>query len=310
MSDTDTARDIDWPLRPWVLAALLGVAGLFVNWAMDWDGATQEPWRAALAAFAFFAPLLLAFTIDENRWKGPLGFAALGGLVMAGIAWRVARAEDHYADEQFWMAAGVVAMVLALPLFQAGFHKVRWRTSYEDTHFHVWTDAISAAGSFAFLGLSWALLALLSELFAAIRIDFLRDLMNKEWFGWLFSGVAFGAALGVLRNQLKILGTLQSVVMLVFSLVAVPFAFALVIFLVEPSPAQSESTKVLMFEVAFCNLKCCTERGLDLRYFPRRTNAAQDLSVGAAMNRESSLVEKAMSALSCARKLALATRLL
>ena len=151
MSDTDTARGTDWSMRPWVLAALLGVAGLFVNWAMDWDGATQEPWRAALAAFAFFAPLLLAFTIDENRWKGPLGFAALGGLVMAGIAWRVARAEDHYADEQFWMAAGVVAMVLALPLFQAGFHKLRWRTSYEDTHFHVWSDAISAAGSFAFL---------------------------------------------------------------------------------------------------------------------------------------------------------------
>ena len=232
MSDTAQVRLEDWPWRPWVLAALLGVSGLVVNWAMDWDGQTQVPWRAALAAFAFFGPLVLAFTLDDDRWKAPLAFAGLAGLVMAGIAWRVARAEDHYADEQFWMAAGIVATGLALPLFQSGFHKLRWRTSYEDTHYHVWADAISAAGSFAFLGLSWLLLALLSELFAAIKITFLRELMREEWFGWAFSGVAFGAALGTLRNQLKIIGTLQSVVMLVFSLIAVPFAIALVIFLV------------------------------------------------------------------------------
>lgn len=232
MNQADTTRLEDWPWRPWVLATLLGLAGLVVNWAMDWDGQTQVPWRAALAAFAFFGPLVLAFTLDDDRWKAPLAFAGLAGLVMAGIAWRVARAEDHYADEQFWMAAGIVATGLALPLFQAGFHKLRWRTSYEDTHYHVWADAISAAGSFAFLGLSWLLLALLSELFAAIKITFLRELMREEWFGWAFSGVAFGAALGTLRNQLKIIGTLQSVVMLVFSLIAVPFAIALVIFLV------------------------------------------------------------------------------
>lgn len=221
----------DWPMRPWVLALLLGIAGLVVNAAMDWGADTQAAWRAALAAFAFFGALVLAFTLEENRLRSPLGFAAICGLVMAGIAWRVARAEDHHADEQFWLAAGVVAMVLALPLFQAGFHRLRWRTSYELAHYHVWTDAISAAGAFAFLGLSWLLLVLMSELFAAIEIDLLRDLIDETWFGWLFSGVAFGAALGTLRNQLKVIGTLQSVVMLVFSLVAVPFAIALIIFL-------------------------------------------------------------------------------
>lgn len=221
----------DWPMRPWVLAGMLGISGLIVNGAMDWGADNIPPWRAAIAAFFFFAPLLLAFTLEDDRWKAPLIFAGISGLVLAGIAWRVASAQGHYADPQFWLAAGVVSVGLALPLFQAGFHKLRWKTSYPDAFYHVWADAISAAGAFAFLGLSWLLLVLLSELFAAINITFLRELAQEEWFGWLFSGVAFGAALGILRNQLKIVGTLQTVVLLVLSLIAVPFAAALAIFL-------------------------------------------------------------------------------
>ncbi|MEO1222451.1 MAG: DUF4153 domain-containing protein, partial [Pseudomonadota bacterium] len=147
------------------------------------------------------------------------------------IAWRAASAGDRYSDEEFWVAAGVLATTLSLPLFQAGFYKLRWQTSYKETHFHVWTDAITGAGAIAFVGLSWALIAILAELFSAIQIDLLKDLLNEEAFGWTFSGAAFGAALGVLRNQLKIIGTLQNVVLLVLSILAVPLAVALVLFL-------------------------------------------------------------------------------
>ena len=217
----------DWPLRPWALAALLGLAGLGIHLIGEWGSDSWVPWRAALSAAVAFGALAFAFTLDRDRWKQPLAFAAIVALVMAGIAWRVASAGDHHADEPFWLAAGVVAIALALPLFQAGFHRLRWRTPYRQTHFHVWTDAISAGGAVAFTGLSWLLLILLSTLFSAIEIDLLKDLVNEEWFGWTFSGAAFGAALGVLRNQLNIIGTLQSVVMLVFSIIAVPLAIAL-----------------------------------------------------------------------------------
>ena len=231
MTDTDTTRDTDWSLRPWMLALLLGVAGLLIHYASDWQYGSVPAWRAALTGFLFFGPLAFAFTLGRERWKGPLAFALLVGAVMAGIAWRVARAEDHYADEGYWLAAGIVSIALALPLFQARFHRLRWRTSYDDTHFHVWTDAISAGGALAFTGLSFLLANLLAELFAAIEIGFLRELLGKEWFNWTFAGVTFGAALGVLRNQLKVIGTLQSVGMLVLSLIAVPFAGALAIFI-------------------------------------------------------------------------------
>ncbi len=221
----------DWPLRPWVLAALLGLAGLGIYFAAEWNSNAWAPWRAALTAALAFGPLALAFTLDRDRWKAPLAFAAIAALVMAGIAWRVANAGENHVDAPFWLAAGVVSITLALPLFQAGFHKLRWRTPYEETHFHVWTDAISVAGALAFVGVSWMLLFLLAALFSAIEIDLIENLIEQSWFGWTFSGAAFGAALGVLRNQLKIIGTLQSVVMLVFSIIAVPLAVALAVFL-------------------------------------------------------------------------------
>ena len=232
MTDTETIRHDDWALRPWALAVLLGLAGLGVHLVAQWDADWWTPWRAALTAALAFGPLAFAFTLDRDRWRAPLAFAALVALVMAGIAWRVASVGDRHADAPFWFAAGVVAIALALPLFQAGFHRLRWRTPYDATHFHVWTDAISVAGALAFTGLAWLLLYLLALLFGAIDIHVLRHAIEEGWFGWTFSGAAFGGSLGVLRNQLKIIGTLQSVVMLVFSIIAVPLALGLTIFLV------------------------------------------------------------------------------
>ena len=231
VTDHAPAAHTDWPLRPWALAVLLGIAGLCVHLCSDWNADNMPPWRAALVAAFAFGPLALAFTVDRARWKEPLVFAGLVALVMAGIAWRVTAAGDRYADETFWLAAGLVAITLALPLFQAGFHRLRWRTAYDQTHFHVWTDAISGAGALVFTGVSWLLVVLLAALFSAIDIDIVENVVDEPWFGWTFSGAAFGAALGVLRNQLKIIGTLQSVVMLVFSIIAVPLAAALAIFL-------------------------------------------------------------------------------
>lgn len=229
---TDDGSDSElheWALRPWFCAALLGLAGLLIHFASD--GGDTIPWRMALTAALVFGPLAACFTVGEGRWKAPAVFSVIVALVMAGIAWRATSAGDRYSDEEFWVAAGMLSVTLALPLFQSGFHRLRWKTPYKTTHFHVWTDAISGAGAFAFVGLAWALLFLLSELFSVIKIDLLKDLIEKSWFGWTFSGAAFGAALGVLRNQLKIIGTLQNVVLLVLSILAVPLAVALIIFL-------------------------------------------------------------------------------
>jgi lipoprotein signal peptidase len=228
--DVSDSNQSDWPLRPWLLAGVLGLAGLLV-WLLS-EEASDVPWRMAATAFVFFGSIAAAFTAERDRWKEPLAFALIAGLVMAGLAWRATAAGDRYADEEFGFAAGVIATALALPLFQAGFHRTRFATPYERVHYHVWTDAICAAGALAFTGAAWLLLVLMSELFHLLRIDLLRDLMEEGWFGWTYSGAAFGAALGTLRNQLKVLGTLQAVVTLVLSILAVPLALGLALFLV------------------------------------------------------------------------------
>lgn len=229
---SDKIDDTDWPLRPWLLAGLLAIAGLLVDLTSDGGEAETIPWRMALAALFVFGPVAAAFTLERNRYIEPGIFAALVGLVMAGIAWRATSAGDHYPDPEFWVAAGVISVALALPLFQANFHRRRFAIPYPEVHAHAWNDALSGAGALAFTGVSWVVLAILSKLFQLVGIDLIDTLIDKSWFAWMFSGAAFGAALGTLRNQLKILGTLQSVVMLVLSLLAVPLALALLVFLV------------------------------------------------------------------------------
>jgi hypothetical protein len=219
----------DWPLRPWLLAGMLGLAGLLIHFASD--GHDTDAGRMALVAFLFFGPLAAAFSLEQARWKEVAVFSAIVGLAMAGITWRAVHAEDHYPGMQYAFAAGVIATLLAVPLFQAGFHKTRFATPYRQTHFFVWTDVVAGGGALAFTGLTFAMTAVLAALFHLLKIDFLKDLLEDGWFDWTLAGAAFGAALGVLRNQLKIIGTLQSVVLLVLSLLAVPLALALVIFL-------------------------------------------------------------------------------
>lgn len=256
--DTPGFHAHDWPLRPWLLAGLLGLSGLLIHFVTD--GNDDDAPHIAAAAFLFFGPMAAAFSLERERWKEVAIFAVVAGLVMAGLAWRAVSAGDHASDEQYGFGAGVIATLLALPLFQAGFHRTRFATPYRDTHFFVWTDAVSAAGAIAFTGLSFALLFVLAELFRLIRIDLLHDLLEEGWFGWSVAGIAFGAALGTLRNSLKVLGALQSVVLLVLSLLAVPLAVALVIFLIAVTfsgldvlwEATRSATPVLLACAAGC----------------------------------------------------------
>jgi len=230
----------DWDLRPWVLGALLALCGLGLHFVtLDYDTYTAinperspEHWRAGIAGFLFFGGLAAAFALDRDKWYEAGLFAVLIGLIMGGISYNVVRLEDHKVGGEFAFAAGVFFTLLAVPLFQAGFHRLRFATDYRTSHFHVWADAISAAGALAFTGLSWLMLLLLDQLFGLLGIELIGDLIDNAWFAWIWSAGAFGAALGVLRENLKIIGALQNVVMLVFALLAVPLAAALVVFLV------------------------------------------------------------------------------
>lgn len=220
----------DWELRPWLLAGLGLLAGLAIHLIVESDG--ESGLGAAAVAFLFFGSLCASFVLSPKRLSESALFSLGLGLVMGGIAWLAFNATNGRADSGFTFAAGVFFSILAVPLFQANFHRKRWNTSYEETHFYCWTDAVAAGGAIAFVGLSWLVLWLLHGLFSIVGIEVIEEMIQTDGFAGAFMGATFGGAMGVLRNQINIIGTLQRVVMLVFALLAAPFAVAIVIFLV------------------------------------------------------------------------------
>lgn len=98
----------DWPLRPWLLAGLLGLAGLLVYHIGGGEGPdTRVGWQAAVSAFLFFGPLVFALTLERDRWRAPFVFALIVGAVMAGLAWRAVGQADTLADPQYGFLAGL-----------------------------------------------------------------------------------------------------------------------------------------------------------------------------------------------------------
>ena len=218
----------DWPQRPWVLAALLAIAGLIEH---QITASTQTPALTALGVFVAVFALTLALTLERVRTLWSAGFALAAGLTLGGIAWQLdlgGAGQDH---PDYAFAAGVAALLIAVPLFQAAHHAGSRRIEYPRVHFHVWNDIVTGVAAMAFVGLTWLLLWLMAALFNLIKLDFLEQLMRHGWFGWMVSGAAFGAALGILRENETIIATLQRVVMLVLTVLAVPLAVGLAVFL-------------------------------------------------------------------------------
>lgn len=222
--------EIDGP--PWLTPAfaVLGIAaGLLVRAGIDVGPAAPSPAGAALAAFALFAAGSFALIFDAARWREQAVFALALGLVEAGLAYNLAQAGRPSGD--YAPAAAIALGLIAVPLFQSRAHRLRFAIDPAEAHGHAWTDAISAGGALAFLGASWIALTVTGELFALLKITLVKDAIRSTTFDFAFSGAALGAALSVMREQRRVVATLQLVAMTVLSLLALPLAAVLVVFL-------------------------------------------------------------------------------
>ena len=224
------AEAADWPLLLWILGALGAAAGLGAWFLLDGHGA-DVPWRAGLAALVLFGALAIGFTLDRALLAASLVFSTLVGLVLGGLAFHFVRAGERLAGTQYAFAAGALACALALPLFQSGFLRTRFATPYARIHFHVWSDAVAAGGAGAFALLSFAMLWLVDGLLGLVGYHGIGDLISNHGLAPMWLAGSFGTALGVLRNNIKAIGALQGVALLVLALLAVPLALALLVFL-------------------------------------------------------------------------------
>ena len=229
--DADTE---DWPLRPWIMAAVCALAGLAFSVLTDLNGRTELPaWRQAAATFVAIAAVAFVLTVEQRRWLWSLGFALGWGAVIALVGWFTASYNRFPTIFEFPFLSGVFAVLLAAPLFQTGRDEGAWRFPYARLHGHAWTDAVIGAAALVFVGITFLLAWLIAGLFNLIGIDVVEELLKEEWFAWMLGGFAFGAAVGLLRERDALVGTLQRLVMVVLGVLAPVLAAALALFLVS-----------------------------------------------------------------------------
>jgi len=233
MTERIDNRAEPWPLRPWLMAAIGTAAGLLFYFATRRiNGATPlAVWRQAAATFIAIATISFILTVERRRWSWSLGFALAWGAVIALVGWFTARYNFNPTIFEWPYLSGLLAVMLAAPLFQTVRDEGRRALPYERLHGHAWADAVIGAASLAFTGIVFLLAYLIAGLFDLIGIEQVRKLLEKSWFDWMLAGFAFGAAVGLLRERDRLLPMLQRLVRIVLEVLAPPLAAALVLFL-------------------------------------------------------------------------------
>ncbi|WP_380874634.1 DUF4153 domain-containing protein [Sphingomonas sp. DBB INV C78] len=224
-----------WPVRGWVLAGLGGATGLAIHLLTDqpdkWQ-MTEDAFRLAAATFLGVAGLTFALTLERVRVLWSIAFSLVAGLVVASAIYWNGGPGAWDANDGWRFFCALLAIGIAAPLFQTIRDEGRRALPYRAVHEHAWNNVVLGGLALVFVGITWLLAFLLSELFMLIGIDLLRDLLRKEWFGWVLSGVALGAAIGLLRDQDRVVHMFQRVVIVVLSVLAPVLGAGLVIFLI------------------------------------------------------------------------------
>ncbi len=227
-------KDLElWPLRPWIMAVICALGGLAFHFLIKerFGAASLAVWRQAAATLAAVATLSFVLTVEQRRWSWALGFALAWGLVTALVGWFTARYNVDPTIFEWPFLAGLFAVMLAAPLFQTMRDEERWALPYPRLHSHAWADAVIGAAGLAFTGIVFMMATLIGGLFDLIGIDQVKNLIREDWFDWMLAGLAFGGAVGLLREHDRLLPLLQRLVRIVLSVLAPVLATALVLFL-------------------------------------------------------------------------------
>ena len=234
MAERFDTEDRDWPSRPWIMAAIGAAGGLVVHLLTDGHtgyGQVFPVWKQAATAFTVVATIAFLLTVELRRWTWSMAFAVGWGAVIALIGWFTAQYNHVPEIVEFPFLSGILAVLIAAPLFQTLRDEGAWRFPYARLHRHAWTDAVIGAASLAFTGVTFMLAWLIASLFGVIGIEAIKHLLEEEWFAWMLAGFAFGSAVGLLRERDALVATLQKLVMVIFSVLAPVLAVALIGFL-------------------------------------------------------------------------------
>lgn len=236
MTERFDKQDRDWPARPWIMAAIGAAGGLTVHLLTDGHtayGSAFPVWKQAAVAFTVIATISFLLTAELRRWTWSIAFALGWGAVIALVGWFTAQYNRNGEIIEFPFLSGILAVLIAAPLFQTIRDEGAGRFPYARLHRHGWTDAVIGAASLFFTGITFLLAWLIASLFDVIGIDAIKELLQQEWFGWMLAGFAFGGALGLLRERDALVATMQKLAMVVLAVLAPVLAVALAAFLMS-----------------------------------------------------------------------------
>lgn len=238
LSDGDAS--VGWPLRAWGLTVLGALVGLAIYWIVPTDKANSSGMdlRIAVATFLAAGALLFAFLVERSRTGLNLAFAGIGAAVIALTIYWNGPFADTGDNAQWRIACALLSIAVAAPLFQAwrdgqaAGNSAGFAIPYRAAHQNAWTNVVLWFAAWTFVGVTWAMVLLLGELFRLIGINLLHDLLNETWVGLPLTGAALGAGIALLRDRDSILRMLQRVVTTVLAVLAPVLAFGLLIFLI------------------------------------------------------------------------------
>ncbi|MBB4097107.1 DUF4153 domain-containing protein [Sphingomonas kyeonggiensis] len=237
MDETETAASGEaggWTWRPLLLAGL-GLATGVVTYLIAGEGAFYKvEWTALQAALLMAVTLgaaMIGFTIERQRWWASIVFAAVVGVAGGFVTWWNGAPGGWNVTDVWRTFSLLLAVAIAAPLFQAARDEGAPRAGYPAVHDYAWANVVLWCACWLFVLLVWLMAWLLGGLFELIKIHLLRELLGKDWFVHALTGLAFGSALGLLREHDAIVRLLQKVVTTLLAVLAPVLAIGLGLFL-------------------------------------------------------------------------------
>jgi Domain of unknown function (DUF4153) len=249
-----------------IIGLVQGVAlyGLFDAFQFKTWPATDGPLFAALCTTAIFVPLLVVSALTHLRSPLLFGWTLIVTLICVGLAWY-----DIYRDPialpwrppnlpspQLWFALAL-GLFIGHSLLTSGVSDGRLIARYP-TYFGVsWKYGLQAAMAVLFAGVFWLVLWLGAELFRLIKIDWLWQLIQKNWFWIPATTIALTYALhvtdvrvGIIRGIRTLACNLLSWLLPLMTLIAVSFVAALPFTGLEPLWSTRHASSILLVAAA------------------------------------------------------------
>ncbi|HEY0131974.1 MAG TPA: DUF4153 domain-containing protein, partial [Allosphingosinicella sp.] len=165
MTEAEPLGHEPWPLRAVILlilgAALALAVHLLTRGSEAWQW-TESPLRLGAAAVLAAGGIVFAVSLERPRWLWSVLFAAGAGLVVGFIVYWNGSPESWGAGEAWQLVSALLAVVIAVPLFQASRDGGRWNLDYRLVHAHILTNVVLWLVAWGFVLITFLLILLLS----------------------------------------------------------------------------------------------------------------------------------------------------